>query len=155
MATLSAEIKAYIVQALACFDPPSKVAEAVREKFGVVVSRQSVETYDPTKRAGRDLAKRWVEIFDDARAKFQAATVGIPVANRAYRLRVLQRLLDRAEERGDLVGALKLMEQAAKECGDIYLNRRRQSAELVDQRGPLVVQQPHIVEYTLSSSGLH
>jgi hypothetical protein len=120
---LNAEIKAYIVQALACFDPPSKVAEAVRDKFGVAVSRQSVETYDPTKRAGRDLAKRWVEMFDEARAKFQAATVDIPVANRAYRLRVLQRLLDRAEERGNLVGALKLMEQAAKECGDVYVAR--------------------------------
>ena len=123
MGTLNAEIKAYIVQALACFDSPSRVAEAVRDKFGVAVSRQSVETYDPTKRAGRDLAKRWVEMFDEARTKFQAATVDIPVANRAYRLRVLQRLLDRAEERGNLAGALKLMEQAAKECGDVYTAR--------------------------------
>jgi hypothetical protein len=123
MATLSAEIKAYIVQALACFDPPSKVAEAVRDKFGVTVSRQSVETYDPTKRAGRDLAKRWVAMFEETRAKFQTATADIPVANRAYRLRVLQRLLDRAEERGNLAGALKLMEQAAKECGDVYTAR--------------------------------
>jgi hypothetical protein len=123
MATLTAEIKAYIVQALACFDPPSKVAEAVRDKFGVVVSRQSVETHDPTKRAGRDLAKRWATMFEETRAKFQAATVDIPVANRAYRLRVLQRLLDRAEERGNLAGALKLMEQAARECGDVYTAR--------------------------------
>jgi hypothetical protein len=123
MATLTAEIKAYIVQALACFDPPSKVAEAVRDKFGVAVSRQSIETYDPTKRAGRDLAQRWVAMFDEARAKFQAATVDIPIANRAYRLRVLSRLLERAEERGNLVGALRLMEQAAKECGDVYVAR--------------------------------
>lgn len=155
MATLTAEIKASIVQALACFDPPSKVAEAVRDKFGVVVSRQSVETYDPTKRAGRDLAKRWKEMFDDARAKFQAATVDIPVANRSYRLRVLGRMAEEAEERGQLVQAMEILEQAAKECGDMYLNRRRQAAELADRRGPLVVQQSHIVEYTLSPSGSH
>lgn len=151
MATLTAEIKAYIVQALACFDPPSKVAEAVRDKFGVAVSRQSVETYDPTKRAGRDLAKRWKEMFDDARAKFQAATVDIPVANRSYRLRVLGRMAEEAEERGQLAQAMEILEQAAKECGDMYLNRRRQSAEPTDRRGPLVVQQSHIVEYALSS----
>ena len=123
MATLTADVKAYIVQALACFDTPSQVAEAVRGKFGVAVSRQLVETHDPTKRAGRDLAKRWSTMFEETRAAFQAATVDIPIANRAYRLRVLQRLLDRAEERGNLVGALKLIGQAAKECGDLYTAR--------------------------------
>lgn len=151
MATLSAEIKAYIVQALACFDPPSKVAEAVRSKFGVVVSRQSVETHDPTKRAGRDLAKRWATMFEETRAKFQVATVDIPVANRSYRLRALGRMAEEAEERGQIAQAMQILEQAAKECGDMYLNRRRPSAEPTDRRGPLVVQQSHIVEYTLSS----
>jgi hypothetical protein len=62
-------------------------------------------------------------MFDKAWAKFQAATVDIPIANRAYRLRVISRLLERAEERGNLAGALKLMEQAAKECGDVYVAR--------------------------------
>lgn len=155
MATLTTEIKAYIVQALACFDTPSQVAEAVRSKFGVVVSRQSVETYDPTKRAGKDLAKRWATMFGETRAKFQAATVDIPVANRSYRLRALGRMAEEAEERGQLVQAMEILEQAAKECGHMYLNRRRQAAEPAERRGPLVVQQSHIVEYTLSSSGSH
>ena len=34
------EVKAFVVQALACFDTPSEVAKAVKEEFGLVVSRQ-------------------------------------------------------------------------------------------------------------------
>ena len=56
MATLSNEVKAFIVQALACFDTPSQVAAAVREEFGIEVTRQKCEAHDPTKRAGKDLS---------------------------------------------------------------------------------------------------
>jgi hypothetical protein len=124
MAALSNEVKAFIVQALACFDSPSQVAEAVRANFGLVVSRQQVETHDPTKRCGKGLAKRWVTLFDDTRAGFRDAMVEIPVANRAFRLRALGRMLEEAEERGHIAQALKLLEQAAKECGETYVGRR-------------------------------
>lgn len=124
MAALNADVKAFIVQALACFDTPSQVAEAVRAKFDITVSRQQVETHDPTKRCGKGLAKRWADLFSEARASFQRATIDVPIAHKAYRLRVLSRLLERAECRGDLIGALKLMEQAARECGDVYVARR-------------------------------
>ena len=43
MAALKSEVKSFIVQALACFDTPSQVAEAVKNEFGVVLSRQQVE----------------------------------------------------------------------------------------------------------------
>jgi hypothetical protein len=123
MAALTSDIKAFIVQALACHDTPSQVAEAVRTKYGVTVSRQQVETHDPTKRCGKGLAKRWADLFNEARASFQRATIDVPIANKAYRLRVLGRMLERAEERGNLAGAMKLIEQAAKECGDLYTAR--------------------------------
>lgn len=125
MAALNPEVKTFIVQALACFDTPSQVATAVLAKFGVVVSRQQVETYDPTKRCGRGLAKRWADVFHEARASFHHATIDVPIAQKAFRLRALGRLLEAAEDKGDLVGALKLMEQAAKECGDLYASPAR------------------------------
>ena len=56
MAALKSEVKSFIVQALACFDTPSQVAEAVKNEFGVVLSRQQVETHDPTKSSGKGLA---------------------------------------------------------------------------------------------------
>lgn len=124
MAALNNEIKAFIVQALACFDSPSQVATAVKEGFGVVVSRQQVETHDPTRKSSKGLAKRWVTLFEDTRSGFRTEMVKEPIANRSMRLRALGRMFEEAEARGHLVLAMKIMEQAAKECGDIYTNRR-------------------------------
>ncbi|KTB76526.1 hypothetical protein AO069_02420 [Pseudomonas syringae pv. syringae PD2774] len=123
MAAITPEIKTFIVQALACFDTPSRVAEAVKTNFGVTVSRQQVEINDPTKRSSKGLAKRWVTLFEDTRANFREAIAEVPVANRAYRLRALGRMVENAEERGHLAQAAKLLEQAAKECGDMHTLR--------------------------------
>ena len=124
MAALNNEIKAFIVQSLACFDSPSQVATAVKDGFGVVVSRQQVETHDPTRKSSKGLAKRWVTLFEDTRSGFRSEVVKEPIANRSMRLRALGRMLEEAEARGHIVMAMKLMEQAAKECGDIYTSRR-------------------------------
>ncbi|WP_323154872.1 DUF2280 domain-containing protein [Pseudomonas alvandae] len=127
MATLNNEIKSFIVQALACFDSPSQVASACKERFGVVVSRQQVETHDPTRKSSKGLAKRWVTLFEDTRSSFRAEMVKEPIANRSMRLRALGRMLEEAEERGHLVIAMKLVGQAARECGDLYTNRGGQT----------------------------
>lgn len=124
MAALNNEIKAFIVQSLACFDSPTQVATAVRDGFGVVVSRQQVETHDPTRKSSKGLAKRWVTLFEDTRSSFRAEMVKEPIANRSVRLRALGRMCEEAEARGHLVLAMKLLEQAAKECGDLYINGR-------------------------------
>ncbi|PVZ19935.1 MULTISPECIES: DUF2280 domain-containing protein [unclassified Pseudomonas] len=124
MATLSNEVKAFIVQALACFDTPSQVAAAVRDEFGIEVTRQKCEAHDPTKRAGRDLAKRWVVLFNDTRERFRTETAEIPIANRAYRLRALGRFVEKAEGMRNIALAMQALEQAAKECGDAFVNHR-------------------------------
>jgi len=123
MAALNNEVKAFIVQALACFDTPAQVASSVREEFGIEVTRQQCETHDPTKRSGKDLAKRWVTLFEDTRKRFREETAEIPIANRAYRLRALGRIAERAETMKNLPLAIQVLEQAAKEVGDIYVNR--------------------------------
>jgi hypothetical protein len=124
MAALSNDVKAYIVQALACFDTPSQVVESVQKEFGVTVTRQQVETHDPTKVSGKGLAKRWVTLFNDTRERFRQETAEIPIANRAYRLRALGRLAEKAEGMRNLPLTAQLLEQAAKECGDMYVNRQ-------------------------------
>ncbi|UVL59211.1 DUF2280 domain-containing protein [Pseudomonas sp. B21-032] len=123
MAALSNDVKAFIVQALACFDTPSQVVEAVQKEYGVAVTRQQVETHDPTKTSGKGLAKRWVALFEDTRRRFREETAEIPIANRAYRLRALGRIAERAETMKNLPLAIQVLEQAAKEVGDIYVNR--------------------------------
>ncbi|MFD2641845.1 DUF2280 domain-containing protein [Pseudomonas japonica] len=146
MAALSNEVKAFIVQALACFDTPSQVAAAVREEFGIEVTRQKCEAHDPTKRAGRDLAKRWVTLFEDTRKRFREETADIPIANRAFRLRALGRMAEKAEAIKNMALSAQLLEQAAKECGDMYVNRKIEPDKPL---GSQADQQHAVAEYTL------
>jgi hypothetical protein len=122
---LSEGVKTYIVQALACFDTPSVVVEAVRKEFGDTIARQSVEGYDPTKKAGAVLAPRWRALFDETRKAFLEDTAAIAISHRAVRLRALQRMAEKAESVGNMALAAQLHEQAAKECGDAYSNRHK------------------------------
>lgn len=125
MAVLKSEVKSFIVQALACFDTPSQVVESVKTEYGLVVSRQQVETHDPTKKAGKGLAAKWATLFHDTRKRFREETAEIPIANRAFRLRALGRFVERAETMKNIGLAMQILEQAAKEVGDIYVNRNR------------------------------
>lgn len=125
MATLKGEVKAFIVQSLACFDTPSQVVELVKKEFGLSITRQQVESHDPTKANGRGLAQKWVELFNDTRKRFQTELSDIPIANKAYRLRALDRMMTRAEGMKNMALAASLMEQAAKEVGDAYTNRQK------------------------------
>ncbi|HDS1695745.1 MULTISPECIES: DUF2280 domain-containing protein [unclassified Pseudomonas] len=132
MAALSNEVKAFIVQALACFDTPSQVAEAVNKEFGIEISRQTAESHDPTKRQGKNLAKRWVVLFEDTRKRFREETADIPIANRAYRLRALARMAEKVEGMRNYGLALQILEQAAKEVGDAYVNRKVEPDKSLD-----------------------
>lgn len=123
-AKLNNEVRTFIVQALACFDGPSAVVKAVQEEFGITITRQSVETYDPNKRAGRGLAEKWRTIFEETRAAFIEDTSKIGISHRAVRLRALQRMTEKAETQGNMVLASSLLEQAAKEMGGAFTNRR-------------------------------
>ncbi|WP_196093808.1 DUF2280 domain-containing protein [Citrobacter sp. Res13-Lact-LER2-35-b] len=125
MATLKGEVKAFIVQSLACFDTPSQVVESVKKEFGLSITRQQVESHDPTKANGRGLAQKWVDMFNTTRERFQNEISDIPIANKAYRLRVLDRMATRAEGMKNLALTAEIIEQAAKECGDAYTNKHK------------------------------
>lgn len=140
MAALKNEVKGFIVQALACFDTPSQVAEAVKSEFGLVVTRQQVESHDPTKASSKGLAKRWVTLFEDTRKRFREETADIPIANRAYRLRALGRMVEKAESMRNLALTAQLLEQAAKEVGDVYVNRQTKVDSTLDNAVPTSVQ---------------
>lgn len=118
-------VRTFIVQSLACFDPPSVVVTAVKKEFGLTVTPQSVEAYDPTKRAGRNLSAKWRAIFEETRKAFLEDTSKIAISHRAVRLRALQRMAEKAESMGNMALAAQLHEQAAKECGDAYSNRHK------------------------------
>ena len=128
MAALSDDVKRFIVQALACYDTPSQVAESVKDEYGLQVPRQQIETYDPGRRAGRALSNKWRELFDATRAAWRKEATEIPIANRITRLRALHRLAERAERMKNYSLVLQVLEQAAKEVGDTYARRGRAGA---------------------------
>ena len=124
MAILKDEVKVFIVQALACFDTPSQVVEAVAENFSVKIDRMHVQKYDPTKRAGVDLAKKYVTLFHETRRKFMDEVSEVPIASRAFRLRALQSMYNSAIKRNNIVLAKDILTEAAKEVGDFYVNKK-------------------------------
>lgn len=120
----SDEVKTRIVQSLACFDTPSQVAKAIKAELGVDISAQACEAYDPNKVAGKKLSERFRLLFEATRKTFLEDTSQIAISHRAVRLRALQRMAEKAETGGNMVLAASLMEQAAKEVGDAFTNRR-------------------------------
>ena len=126
--TLSDEVKRFVVQQLAMFETPSEVARSVKDEFGIEVSRQSVEAYDPGKRAGSALSQEFRALFAATRETFIADTASIAVTHKAVRLRTLGKLIDTAVSRGNAVLAANLLEQVAKECGDAFTNKRQVEA---------------------------
>lgn len=125
MARLDPETKLLIVQRLACFDTPTQVSTAIKEDYGITVSPQACEAYDPTKRIGKDLSQKLRKVFEDTREGFLNNIADIPIANKAVRLRTLQRMIHKAESKGNMPLAAQLLEQAAKEVGEAYTNRQR------------------------------
>lgn len=121
---LKDEVKTFIVQSLACFDTPGVVAEAVKREFAETITRQTVECYDPNKRAGSRLSERWRVLFAETRKVFLDDTSKIGISHRSVRLRALDRMAARAEDRGNMVLAKDLLKQAAEEMGNAFTNRR-------------------------------
>lgn len=125
MTTLSDEVKTFIVQQLACFDAPSAVVSAVKDEFAVAVTRQAVEAYDPNKVQGQRLSEELKALFAATRERFLADQAAIGVSHRMVRLRRLDRMVNKAEAQGNMSLAANLLEQAARECGDAFTNKRQ------------------------------
>lgn len=98
------------------------MADAVKQEFKIEIERQQVAAYDPTKSRGKDLSKKFVELFNKTRADFDAGLIDIPIANKHYRLKQYQKQLERNVK--NVVMSLKILEQAAKDVGGQFTNRQ-------------------------------
>lgn len=125
MAAISGPVKVFIVERLACFDKPVEVQRAVKREFKVDVTLPQLAAYNPTQASGARLSKTLREVFEATRAKFLSDTSGIAISHRSYRLRMLDRMAEQAAEKGNVVVAAQLLEQAAKEEGGAFTNRQK------------------------------
>lgn len=126
MPKLSEEQKLFIVSQLACFERAPDIRAAVKERYGIDVNLVQIGTYDPNTVSGSRMSEKLKTIYLETREQFRANITDIPIANKAVRLRELQRLADNAAKNPVLRASI--LEQAAKEVGDAYTNKQKVEA---------------------------
>ena len=136
---LSQEQKVFVVELLASYRMPSEVVREVKERFGIDISPQAVEAYDPTKRAGKRLSKELRALFESARAEYVARVSNVAVTQLVVRMEILQKGVLEFVRKGNYLGAAQLLEQVARDVGGMYTNRR----ELSGCGGAIVAEQRH------------
>ncbi|AVM76067.1 DUF2280 domain-containing protein [Magnetospirillum gryphiswaldense] len=130
MTRLHRDVKVVIIQALAGFDSPGQVARMVKAEYGLDVSAQAVEAYDPTKAAGAKLSPELRQIFSDARQRAITAIEDVPEAHKAVRVRMLGQAARRAQVRGNDNAMATLLKQIAEEVGGSFEARRQLNASV-------------------------
>jgi hypothetical protein len=125
MAKLTEDIRRFIIMELAVYRTQSEVVDRVKEEFGLDITRQQVNDYHPERAHGGKLpAKKWVKLYHETRDAFDKSAKDIPVAKAAYRLRELNDNYLKALKMKNLRMANAILEQASKESGGAYTNRR-------------------------------
>lgn len=122
MARITKKVKLFIVRMLAEFETPTQTSRSVKEVFSIDVTPQQCELYDPTKKMGHDLSEELREKFFEYRRLANEELEAIPLANKRYRLQLLQQLVEKFPDNPVLTP--KWAEQAAKEMGGIFTNRQ-------------------------------
>jgi len=128
MAKLPEVVKRRIVTELACFRTPPEVRTLLKEEYDLVLSTQDIIRFDATKDyciSGEPLKA----LFNEIRKDYVEKLADIPIASQAFRLRRLQSMALRAEEKGNAALAAQLIEQAAKEVGGLFTNERKLSGQ--------------------------
>ena len=125
MAAIKDDVKLFIVKALACYQEPMQIIEDVKLNFGIDVTRQQLQAYNPGTVAGARLGRKWKDIFKDTRVQYLRDISSIPISQMAYRLRALQREYDRVARQKNTQLAAQILKQAAKEVGGFFTNCRK------------------------------
>ena len=123
MATLSNEVKAFIVRGLANFDEPSKVIKDVELNFGVKVTPSQVSFYNPKNSNSKQrLGQEWVDLFNKCREKAITDISEFWIAHKPQRLKELQS--EYVKTKNPML-KLDILEQAAKEVGEVFTNKSK------------------------------
>jgi hypothetical protein len=117
--------RTYVVRRLAAYDKPAAIAHSLKEVFGVTISTQAIERYDPERPAGQDLAPQWRAVFRAARKAYIAETADISHMDKLARLRLRERMAIAAWEEGNYKLANEILNDIAKEAGGAFDGRNR------------------------------
>ena len=122
-AKLDKEQQLFIVQQLAMFERPKSVKLKLKEIYDVEISIQGISHYQIS---SKELSKELRKVFNATRKKFLKDSSAIPIANKSVRLQKLQNMFDKQEDAPfqNTVVMRDILEQAAKESGDAFSNKR-------------------------------
>lgn len=128
MATLTPEQKKFLVVRAAMFERGCDIIRDFDAEYGFEPAKEQVHRYQFKRKDKSQPNKELRALYDAARAAFLADVCAIPIANRAYRLQKLNDMFHTAIDANSLDGvevAAKLVEQAAKEVGDVFTNKSK------------------------------
>jgi hypothetical protein len=133
MKRLTIEQKRFLVRCLASKMTPQAAAESLADHYGVEITRQNAENYDPTKALGHNLSEDLKKLFWEVRMAFWANVDAVPIAHKGARLLELQEDLDALAEKkasvppkaGGMLATItkerrEILKQAAQEVGGIF-----------------------------------
>lgn len=135
---LTEEARHFIVVQLACYRRLEAIRKEVSQRFGIDVTIQAINRYDPT--TINSAPKKYEDLFMSARKAYLEEVQALPLAYQAHRLALLQEAVDlslKAMDSEDAEVALsgaeqlrKTVESASKELGGVFTNMRKGSLEL-------------------------
>jgi hypothetical protein len=71
------EHKIYIVRRLATNDSLTVIARGLKQEFGIAVPLQIIQNYHPERSSGRNLQRRWRDLFARTREAFEQGTADV------------------------------------------------------------------------------
>lgn len=122
MAKLTDAVKREIVKRLACYESPKSIIKAVKELYGTDVTNRQVSFYDPAN-TDCQMSDTLRDLFRETRERYLHDRAEVPSTRRLFRIRRLEGMALRAEERGAFKLAAELYEQIAKEEGGMFKNK--------------------------------
>lgn len=115
------EQKVFIIRSLAHFNSLTETARLFFDEYNIDFPLPAIQRYDPTKVRGHDLKEEYKNLFFELRSQYMEQEQNIPIAHRFVRLK---RLEDEYNNNDDPNIRLKVLEQASKEVGGLYTNKR-------------------------------
>lgn len=129
---LTERLKEYVIERLAGFDSPVAIVKSLKEEFGITITRQTIESYDPSR--GRKPAKKYREQFFAMRHEILEGKAARVATRKGVRLRWLENMAIHAMAQGDYALADRLLGSIAREVGDRRPNEAEARPDNVEAR---------------------
>lgn len=125
---LTNEQKEWLVCHYACFWQTERVLDGFKDEFGFRPEPSVAIKYNLNGLTEDEIAQRrktiWIDTHRRARAAFEESVRDIPIASPTFRVQQLNTMFEQAFARKNFMLASKLLEQAAKETGGLFTNKR-------------------------------